>query len=157
MKSILAVCTAVGIAAAVLYAQTPAPQQPAPKPKPVTSVMFFDHAKTAEAFAKGLHLVDAPDMIVQGSHRDVAGQVEVHDKESDVLYIIGGAATFVAGGKMVGGKVTSPGQWKGDSITGGETHRMVPGDMIVVPAGTPHWFKEVSPNVTYYVVKVVKP
>jgi hypothetical protein len=29
--------------------------------------------------------------------------------------------------------------------------------MILVPAGTPHWFKSVSPQVTYYVVKIVKP
>lgn len=42
---------------------------------PVASVTFYDHNRTAEAFAKGAALVTAPDMIVQGSHRDVAGQV----------------------------------------------------------------------------------
>jgi quercetin dioxygenase-like cupin family protein len=33
----------------------------------------------------------------------------------------------------------------------------VKGDIILVPAGTPHWFKSVSSQVTYYVVKIVKP
>jgi glc operon protein GlcG len=135
----------------------PAPAAPAPTPTPVTKVMFFDHTKTAEAFSKGAPLVTAPDMIVQGSHRDVAGQVEVHDKETDVIYIIDGAATFVTGGTMVGGKVSRPGQWLGTDITGGESRHLVKGDMIIVPAGTPHWFKEVSPPISYYVVKVVKP
>jgi glc operon protein GlcG len=157
---VVCVCGTVGDAQTPQKsAQTPqrGTAAPAPTPTPVTKVIFFDHTKTAEAFAKGQPLVTAPDMIVQGSHRDVAGQVEMHDKETDVIYIIDGAATFVAGGTMVGGKVTRPGQWLGTDITGGESHRMIKGDMIIVPAGTPHWFKEVSPNVSYYVVKVVKP
>ena len=137
--------------------QAGAPQTPAPAPAPLTAVTFFDHARTAEVFAKGGALVTAPDMIVQGSHRDVAGQVEVHDKETDIIYIIDGTATFVAGGKMVGGSVTRPGQWLGTDITGGESHKLVKGDMIIVPAGIPHWFKEVTSPVSYYVVKVVRP
>jgi uncharacterized RmlC-like cupin family protein len=133
-------------------------QAPAPAPpKPVTTALFFDKEKVATTFAKGGNLVNAPDMIVLGSHRGVAGRVEVHDKETDVIYVIDGGATFVTGGKMEGGKVTRPGQWFGTSITAGETHRLTKGDMIVVPAGMPHWFKEVSPQISYYVVKVVKP
>jgi uncharacterized RmlC-like cupin family protein len=129
---------------------------PAPR-KPVTTALFFDKEKVATTFAKGGNLVNAPDMAVLGSHREVAGGVEVHDKETDVIYVIDGGATFVTGGKMEGGKVTRPGQWLGTSITAGETHRLTKGDMIIVPAGMPHWFKEVSPQISYYVVKVVKP
>ena len=144
------------VAAAALNAQTPAPQ-PAPPPKPLTTAVFFDHTKTAEAFAKATHLIDAPDFIVQGGHREVPGQVEVHEKETDIIYVLDGAATFVTGGTMVGGAVSRPGQWLGKDITGGEEHHLVKGDMVIVPAGIPHWFKSVSPQVTYSVVKVVKP
>ena len=143
----------VGVCASTGGAQTTGGATPAP----LTAVTFFDHARTAEVFAKGGALVTAPDMIVQGSHRDVAGQVEVHDKETDIIYIIDGAATFVAGGKMVGGRNSRPGQWLGTDITGGQSYHLVKGDMIIVPAGTPHWFKEVPSPVSYYVVKVVKP
>lgn len=143
-----------GVCVSVGDAQTPAPQA---APTPVTSVLFFDHTRTAEAFAKGGALVTAPDMIVQGGHRDVAGQVEVHDKETDVIYVIDGTATLVTGGKMVGGRNSRPGQWLGTDITDGQTHHLVKGDMIIVPAGTPHWFKEVPTPVSYYVVKIVKP
>ena len=58
---------------------------------------------------------------------------------------------------MEGGKVTSPGQWQGAEITGGETHRIAKGDVFVIPAGVPHWFKEVPKSVSYFVVKVLKP
>ena len=32
--------------------------------------------------------------------------------------------------------------------------RLVPGDVVVVPNGVPHWFKEVEAPFLYYVVKV---
>ena len=41
-------------------------------------------------------------------------------------------------------------------VTGGETKKLVKGDVLVIPAGIPHWFKEVSPTVSYFVVKGVK-
>ena|SRR5437867_11468241 len=120
-------------------------------------VTYVDHDKVAAALAKGGSLVTAPDLLVSGSHRDKAGQVEVHDKETDVIYVIDGSATFVTGGTIVGGKVSRPGQMLGTDITGGKTQKLVKGDVIVVPAGTPHWFKEVPQQVSYYVVKVLKP
>ena len=122
-----------------------------------SGVVRVDPAKVAAAIAKGGQLVERPDLLVSGSHREKGGQVEVHDKETDVLYIIEGDATFVTGGKMVGGKNTRPGQWLGTDITGGETRHLVKGEVVVVPAGVPHWFKEVPKSVSYYVVKVLKP
>ena len=122
-----------------------------------SGVIHVDPAKVAAAIAKGGSLVTRPDLLVSGSHREKGGQVEVHDKETDVLYILDGEATFVFGGQMVGGKVTQPGQWLGSDITGGQTHHLVKGDMFVVPAGVPHWFKDVPKSVSYFVVKVLKP
>jgi len=113
--------------------------------------------KVAAALAKGGSLVTRPDLLVSGSHREAAGQVEVHDAETDVLYIMDGEATFVVGGKMVGGKLSRPGQWLGSDITGGETRHIAKGEVFVVPAGIPHWFKEVPKSISYFVVKVLKP
>jgi mannose-6-phosphate isomerase-like protein (cupin superfamily) len=118
--------------------------------------IHVDPAKVAAALAKGGQLVTRSDLTVSGSHREAAGQVEVHDKETDVLYVVDGEATFIFGGQMVGGKVTRPGQWLGSEITGGETHHIGKGDVFVIPAGVPHWFKEVPKSVSYFVVKVLK-
>jgi quercetin dioxygenase-like cupin family protein len=119
-------------------------------------VVYVGHDKVDAALSKGGSLVTAPDLLVSGSHRTGPGQVEVHEKETDVFHVIDGEATFVTGGTMVGGKTTKPGQLLGTSITGGETHHLSKGDVMVIPAGTPHWFKEVPKSITYYVVKVLK-
>lgn len=121
-----------------------------------SAVTFVDHQKVAEALAKGGSLVTAPDLLVSGSHRSGAGQVEVHEKETDVMYVVEGHAVFVTGGTMLGGKVSKPGQMLGTGIQGGEVHNLAKGDVVVVPAGTPHWFREVPESISYYVVKVLK-
>jgi mannose-6-phosphate isomerase-like protein (cupin superfamily) len=122
-----------------------------------SGVTYVDHDKVAAALAKGGPLASAQDLLVSASHREKAGQVEVHDKETDVIYMVDGEATFVTGGTMIGGKATKPGQSLGTDIKGGDTHHLTKGDVIVVPAGVPHWFKEVPSSVSYYVVKVLKP
>jgi mannose-6-phosphate isomerase-like protein (cupin superfamily) len=124
------------------------------------SVTFVSHDRVVAALEGQTHdgpLVRASDLLVMGAHRAENGKVELHDKETDVFYIVDGEATFVTGGKIVGGKRTSPGQWLGTSEVGGVDHHLTKGDVIVIPAGTPHWFKEVPHSVSYFVVKVLKP
>ena len=77
-------------------------------------------------------------------------------KGSEVHYIIDGAATVVTGGTLVRpagasgrGNVT-PGN---TTIDGGESRRVTKGDVIFIPAGTPHWYKEVEGSVTYLEVR----
>lgn len=120
-------------------------------------VTYVDHEKVEAALAKGGTLVTAKDLLVLGAHRTEAGHVEMHEKETDVFYIVDGEATFITGGKMLGGKLTKPGQWLGTDIQGGTVHHLSKGDVIVIPAGIPHWYKVVPHSVTYYIVKVLKP
>jgi quercetin dioxygenase-like cupin family protein len=121
-----------------------------------SGVTCVAHDKVTAALAKGGPLVADKSLLVSGGHREKAGQVEVHDKETDVIYVIDGEATFVTGGTMIGGKVSKPGQSVGTDIQGGDTNHLTKGDVVVVPAGVPHWFKEVPHSVSYYVVKVLK-
>ena len=116
-------------------------------------VTFVGH----DQVAKGGTFVKAPNLSIAMAHRDRPGMVEVHDNETDTIYVLAGAATFVTGGTMIGGKVTEAGQQRGTDIDGGEPHTLAKGDVIVVPAGVPHWFKEVRGSIDYYVVKVIAP
>jgi glc operon protein GlcG len=116
-------------------------------------VTFLNH----ETVAKGGTLVTAPDLTVLMMHRASPGEVEIHDKETDTFYVLDGEATLVTGGKMVEGRITAPNQKRGKNITGGESRHVSKGDVIVIPAGIPHWFKEVPHSIDYYVVKVLKP
>ena len=141
------------IAAAALLLTAAAISSAADSPK----VVFVSHEKSAKPGT----LVTAPNLSILIAHRDGPGMVELHEKETDTIYVLGGSATFVTGGTMIGGSVTAPtrpnegGQQRGSDIQGGDAHALVKGDVIVVPAGVPHWFKEVRGSIDYYVVKVI--
>jgi mannose-6-phosphate isomerase-like protein (cupin superfamily) len=121
----------------------------AAEPAPVT---YADHDKVL----KGGSLLTTPDYTVSVLTRNMAGQVEIHETETDIFYIMEGDATFVTGGMIIGGKQSRPNEWRGSDIKGGEVHRLTKGDVIVIPAGTPHWFKEVPSSIKYFTVKSIK-
>jgi glc operon protein GlcG len=120
-------------------------------------VTYIGHDKVSAALAKSASLHKQSDLLVMGSHRSGAGHAELHEKETDVFYVVEGEATLVTGGKMIGSTVTSPGQRTGREIQGGQVYHLTKGDVIVIPAGVPHWFKEVPNSISYFVVKVLKP
>ena len=119
-------------------------------------VSYFPGPEVSAAFAKGSVLYAKPGVnyMVHASRREAAGQGEVHVKDADVIYVLDGSATFVTGGELVERHEIEPGEIRGREIAGGETRTIAKGDVIIVPAGTPHWFKEVKPPLLYYVVKV---
>lgn len=119
-------------------------------------VTYFDAAQVRAAFATGAVLLDGigRDYMVHASRREQAGQGEVHTRDADVIYVLEGAATFVTGGALIDPTEAAPDEIRGSGIAGGETRTIAKGDVIVVPAGTPHWFKDVQGPVLYYVVKV---
>ena len=135
--------------------QQPAGGAPA-KPEPLKTSKFVSHDMVAGCTKAG-SFANTPDYMVTCSHRTGPGVVEVHGNETDVIYVLDGAATFVTGGTAQNLKSDNPLQPRGTDIQGGEAHQLVKGDVIVVPAGQPHWFKEVPASVSYFVVKVVKP
>jgi quercetin dioxygenase-like cupin family protein len=118
-----------------------------------SKVTFIGH----DQVARGGTLIAAPNLSILMAHRDKPGMVEVHDKETDTLYVLAGTATIVTGGTMIGGKAIEPGQQRGTDIEGGQPQALTKGDVMVIPAGVPHWFKEVHGSIDYYVVKVIAP
>ncbi len=125
---------------------------------PPTDPVVFDHAKVDAAFAKGLPLLINRSYKLMTGHRVVPGVVEVHEHDTDILYFTAGAATFVTGGATVEAKPTAgdASEIRAKAITGGTEHHVGPGDIVVVPKGVPHWFKEVSGTCLYLVVKVTE-
>jgi glc operon protein GlcG len=79
---------------------------------------------------------------------------EVHEQDADLIRVLDGTATLVTGGKLVSSRLVSSGEIRGSSIEGGETRKLAKGDVIIVPAGIPHQFTEVTNPFLYYVVKV---
>ncbi len=120
-------------------------------------VSYFPKAEVDEGFSKGAVLFDGNggrNYMVHSSRREGPGMVEVHTKDTDILYVLKGSATIITGGTMVDGKPIAADEIRGRVINGGETRKLVPGDAMIIPNGVPHWFKEVQAPFLYYVVKV---
>ncbi|HTV55988.1 MAG TPA: cupin domain-containing protein [Terriglobia bacterium] len=121
-----------------------------------SGVSYFPHQEVSARFAKGgcLYRPAEGNFNVMTARRDHGGDSELHRNYTDIFYIVKGSAAFVTGGKMVNPRQIGPGEMRGSGVAGGRTWHLSTGDVIVIPAGTPHWFKQVSSAVLYFVVKV---
>ena len=125
-------------------------------------VTYIESQKVAASFQKGAVLVGEDEnmmhagrnYMVHASHRDKAGVVEIHEFDTDIVYVLKGSALLITGGTPVGTKTIAPHELRAPTVNGGETRKLVPGDVIIIPNGVPHWFKEVEAPFDYYVVKV---
>jgi mannose-6-phosphate isomerase-like protein (cupin superfamily) len=68
--------------------------------------------------------------------------------------VLDGSATIVTGGTATDPKTIATDEIRGASIESGQSRTLVKGDVMVIPNGTPHWFKEIQGPFLYYVVKV---
>ncbi len=119
-------------------------------------VTHLGHEKVAAAFAKGGPLVITDRYKVQTGNRSGPGEVEIHERDTDIFYILEGSATFVTGGQAMETKSAGPGEQRAQKISGGQERHLAKGDVIVSPKRVPHWFKEVQQPMLYYVVKVAE-
>jgi mannose-6-phosphate isomerase-like protein (cupin superfamily) len=88
----------------------------------------------------------------------------LHYKVSEVYHVIQGSATFVTGGTLVNAKTRESGSMEvskedgpgasGTAIQGGVNHQLKVGDVIVIPAGTPHWFSKIDGSIAYLAIRV---
>jgi glc operon protein GlcG len=118
-------------------------------------VTYLRSEQVEAAFAKGAPLVEVEDYKIHASRRaSEPGLAEIHTRDTDIIYVLQGSATLVTGGTAVAARNTGPEELRGSGIAGGESRQLRPGDIVVVPNGTPHWFKQVDGPLLYYVVKV---
>ena|SRR5437870_4133416 len=135
---------AVLVTAAVLIAAVGVP----------TGVTYVPHDKVTATMAKGGAIIEDNGLRVLAQRRGT-GEVEVHTTTNHVFIIVEGEATFVTGGTLVDARQTAPDQIRAASIQGGQTHHLTKGDVITIPAKTPHWFKEIpTQTIAYYAVNI---
>ena len=116
-------------------------------------------AQTAKASASsGATLGDYGSHAIKLSVRSTTGGAEVHAHYNDVFVVIEGTATLVTGGAVLDAKTGEDGETKGNGIQDGTSHTIVKGDIVHVPAGTPHQLI-IAPGVVFgaVVVKVKGP
>jgi mannose-6-phosphate isomerase-like protein (cupin superfamily) len=119
-----------------------------------TAVTYVPHDKAAATFVKGGQIIGDKGLVMLANRRG-AGEVEVHEKTNHIFIVTEGEATFVTGGTLVNARQTAPGQTRAASVEGGTTYHLSKGDVITVPAKTPHWFKDVpTQTIAYYAINL---
>src|SRR6266853_2994633 len=126
--------------------------QPGSTP-PATTATFVDPKSVADAFAKGMPLLETGGYKVHASRRVEPGQAEIHTLDTDVIYVDDGSATLVTGGKAIDAKEIAPNEIRGTKIEGGEEHQITKGEVIIIPNGVPHQFTAVTGELHYFVCK----
>jgi mannose-6-phosphate isomerase-like protein (cupin superfamily) len=133
---------------------------------PTGIVTVFDHEKLDASFAKALSN-GGSDLLWSHTSGQGTYNVDTHSRESAkaacqpegcshkgftaVVYVVSGAATLVIGGTA---KAKAADKFGGQSIQGGESHRISKGDVYIVPPDTIHWYKNVQAPFHYIEVPV---
>ena len=90
--------------------------------------------------------------------------VAEHDQVSEVYHIISGSATLVLGPDITNRQrrpatlqtvreFNGPGN-NGSEIRNGVAHQLKPGDVVVIPAGTGHWFTKIDDHIDYLMIRI---
>jgi len=92
------------------------------------------------------------------ARRTAPGRADVHTSWTDVWYIIAGGGVLVTGGSLINAQERRPGEIRGSGIVGGEERHVAAGDVIVIPAGVPHWLRSIDEKeIVYLDPKVASP
>ncbi len=173
--------TALVVALGIAFAPSAIAQSPAANTRPgtATDVSGADieaaNARTASAAVSDqqLRVVDIDNEYQVGIgvlHRRAyrpgqdSGNAIEHSEITEVYHVMRGSGTFVTGGTMEHPKPAAPDSavvkvlngpsTTGGKIAGGISRRVVPGDVIVIPPNTPHWFSDIDGEIVYLVIRI---
>lgn len=152
MKTILLILAAIAFV-------FPASSQTADSAKVFSANEVAAQLAQSEASAKskgggGVTLGDYGSHALKLSSRSSDGEAEVHGHFDDVMVVKHGTATLITGGTLIDPRAGSDGEMKGSGIRNGVTQQIAEGDIIHIPAGTPHQL--LIPKGTVFSTFVVK-
>ena len=139
----------------------------------LTSLMFMFAATLAQPMSRGTHAM-GEDLLRTLSERPEASMVVarventdktrvnlirrtvprnaiVHASGWEVHHIVGGSGTVVSGGRLM--RSVGADGVRAAMIQAGESRSVVVGDVLIIPAGTPHWYSQIPESVTYLEIR----
>jgi mannose-6-phosphate isomerase-like protein (cupin superfamily) len=179
MKRFLSGFTAAACLAVALYAQVkinPTDPQPTCNMCPGTYIPKAElDAYTKKAIEEKLVDQQVRDIELGKAHVGIGmvyrgkldkpgeNSVAEHDQVSEVYHIISGTATLMLGPDIVNRQrrpatqrtvveFNGPGN-NGSDIRNGVAHQLKAGDVIVIPAGTGHWFTKIDDHINYLMIR----
>jgi mannose-6-phosphate isomerase-like protein (cupin superfamily) len=173
----LAVATA---AAVVVFAQVkinPTDPQPTCQMCPGTYIPLSElDAYTKKAIDESLVDQQVRDVEIGKAHigigmvyrtkldKPLTDSVAEHDQVSEVYHIISGSATLMLGPDITNRQrrpatqrtvveFNGPGN-NGSEIRNGVAYQLKAGDVVVIPAGTGHWFTKIDDHINYLMIRI---
>lgn len=180
LRTGLLVCGAVACLAAGMIAQAkinPTDPQPTCEMCPGTYIPVAElDAYTKKAIAETLNDQQVRDIDIGKAHVGIGmvyrtrldkpqpNSVAEHDLVSEVYHVISGSATLVLGPDIVNRQrrpatlrtvveFNGPGN-NGSEIRNGVAHNLKAGDVVVIPAGTGHWFTKIDDHINYLMIRI---
>jgi mannose-6-phosphate isomerase-like protein (cupin superfamily) len=180
MKSILIGCAGAALAVVGLIAQAkinPTDPQPTCNMCPGYYIPLSElQAYTKKALAENLLDQQVRDIEIGKAHigigmvhrgkldKPAPNSVAEHDQVSEVYHIIDGTATLMLGPDITNRQrrpatqltvreFNGPGN-NGSDIRNGKSYDLKPGDVVVIPAGTGHWFTKIDDHIDYLMVRI---
>jgi mannose-6-phosphate isomerase-like protein (cupin superfamily) len=180
MRNILFGCGAAACVVAALIAQgkvNPTDPQPTCHMCPGTHIPLSElEAYTKKAIAEKLTDQQVRDVEIGKAHvgigmvyrgkldKPAPDSVAEHDLVSEVYHVISGSATLVLGPDIVNRQrrpatlrtvveFNGPGN-NGSDVRNGVAYQIKAGDVIVIPAGTGHWFTKIDDHINYLMIRV---
>ena len=93
--------------------------------------------------------------------REVTGKAaltaNMHPETVEIYVIRQGSGTLVTGGALESPRTVNNGDSVGSGVKGGERRLVKQGDVVLIPAGVPHWFANVAGSVTYLNIRFPAP
>jgi mannose-6-phosphate isomerase-like protein (cupin superfamily) len=156
-----------------LALQAAASQAPAAPSSTTTSSVYISADEIATTLKNSIanNVVDQPikamDIVTPANHRASLAMLRrtkeettalIHDRVTEIYQIVEGSGTLVTGGKLSDAKPTdltrlNAGPSRTGVHQGGDSRRVGPKDVIIIPAGTPHRFSALDGPVTYLVYR----
>ena len=180
LKTLLLALGAATCVGAGMLAQAkinPTDPQPTCEMCPGTYIPLSElEAYTAKAIAEKIIDQQVRDVFIGKAHigigmvyrgrldKPAPDSVAEHDLVSEVYHVISGAATLVLGPDIVNRQrrpatlrtvveYNGPGH-NGSDIRNGVAHQIKAGDVVVIPAGTGHWFTKIDDHINYLMVRI---
>jgi mannose-6-phosphate isomerase-like protein (cupin superfamily) len=179
MRNILFGCGAAACVVATLVAQVrvnPTDPQPTCNMCPGTYIPRSElQAYTKKAMAEKLTDQQVRDVEIGKAHvgigmvyrgrldKPAPNSVAEHDLVSEVYHVISGSATLMLGPDIINRQrrpatlrtvveFNGPGN-NGSDIRNGVAHQLEAGDVVVIPAGTGHWFTRIEDHINYLMIR----
>jgi mannose-6-phosphate isomerase-like protein (cupin superfamily) len=99
-------------------------------------------------------------------HRSAkAAQTSImHDELTEIYHVLSGSGTLVTGGSLVKAErfpadsatvkdLAGP-SWRGTVLENGVSRKVKAGDVVIIPAGSGHWFSQIEGAIDYEVMRV---